>query len=156
MEESICMAHRVQGPCACWWVCWFCHSDIGHIDKMNLQLGQPTSWEVRTFSSVVSLLLTDFHEQGFFSYLAVTWAGAALGNLLGCVFFSLTATSIGHLSLSSMVSSTFCDSTFVFLILSLQCLQRCHLANVDLGERGNVQVSVACLCYHLLMDFYVQ
>ncbi len=54
------------------------------------------------------------------------------------------------------MSLTFCDSTFIFLILSLQCLRRRHLANVDLGERGNVQVSVACLRYRLLMNFYVQ
>ncbi len=123
---------------------------------MNLQPGRPTLREVGTLSTVVSSSLTLFDEQSMAPYLAARWAGAALGNLVDRVFFTWTATSIGRPSLSSMVSSYFHHYVLVFLILSFSDCNGVILLMIDLGGKGNVQVSITCLHYRLLINFDVQ
>ncbi len=55
---------------------------------MNLQPGRRTLREVRALSDAVSLSLTFFDEQSIAPYLAATWAGATLGNLVDRAFSS--------------------------------------------------------------------
>lgn len=56
-----------------------------------------------------------------------------------------------------MVSLTFRNSTFFFPLFFPYSVCDVILVTVDVGEKGNIDsVSVACLHYCLLMNFYVQ